>query len=471
MFKLAGGWVENEGRDSRAGSNLGRMTLSYDMAGQGPAVVLLHSSVCDRRMWDAQWQALADAGYQVVRCDFRGHGQTPADAGEYSDAGDVLELLDELGIQRAALVASSFGGRVALEAAARRPDRVTALALLCPGMPGHEPSSELRAFGAREDAFLDVGDVSAAVELNLDTWLGPQADERVREKVRVMQRHAFEIQLAADEAAQARASEASDEGPVSPAPAPATEPVLGTIEAPCLAVGGAHDVADFRRIAARLPQLLPGARHIELDWAGHLPSLERPDETTALLRGFLAEHLGGRADLRGQDVLDLLDLLDGAGVEVWLDGGWGVDALLGEQTRAHNDLDIAVRSEDADRYRRTMRDAGFRLFRDDGPHNFVLVDDFGRQVDVHFVDLSATRTDEHGARVYGPDGIAYPVGAFGATGTVLGRQVPCCTAEFQVGSHAGYELGEDDLRDVLALHRRFGVLLLPEHAAYASRLG
>ncbi|WP_373430224.1 nucleotidyltransferase domain-containing protein [Streptomyces sp. V1I1] len=170
-------------------------------------------------------------------------------------------------------------------------------------------------------------------------------------------------------------------------------------------------------------------------------------------------------------MLDLLDLLDGAGIEVWLDGGWGVDALLGEQIRAHNDLDIAVRSEDADRYRRTMRDAGFRLFRDDGPHNFVLVDDFGRQVDVHFVDLSATRTDEHGARVYGPDGIAYPVGAFGATGTVLGSQVPCCTAEFQVGSHAGYELDEDDLRDVLALHRRFGVLLLPEHAAYASRLG
>ncbi|HZX37421.1 MAG TPA: alpha/beta fold hydrolase, partial [Streptomyces sp.] len=163
------------------------MTLSYDMAGQGPAVVLLHSSVCDRRMWDPQWQALADAGYQVVRCDFRGHGQTPADAGEYSDAEDVLELLDELGIERAALVASSFGGRVALEAAARRPDRVTAMALLCAGMPGHEPSSELRAFCAREDAFLDVGDVSAAVELNLDTWLGPQADERVREKVRVMQ--------------------------------------------------------------------------------------------------------------------------------------------------------------------------------------------------------------------------------------------------------------------------------------------
>ncbi|MET9064505.1 alpha/beta fold hydrolase [Streptosporangium sandarakinum] len=48
------------------------MTLSYDMAGDGPALVLLHSGVCDRRMWDPQWPALLDAGYQVVRCDFRG---------------------------------------------------------------------------------------------------------------------------------------------------------------------------------------------------------------------------------------------------------------------------------------------------------------------------------------------------------------------------------------------------------------
>ncbi|MCX4818885.1 alpha/beta hydrolase [Streptomyces sp. NBC_01142] len=314
------------------------MTLSHDMAGDGPAVVLLHSSVCDRRMWDPQWQALVDAGYRVMRCDFRGHGQTPADAGEYSDAEDVLELLDELGIERAALVASSFGGRVALEAAARRPDRVTALALLCAGMPGHEPSPELRTFGAREDAFFDAGDLSAAVELNLDTWLGPHADERVREQVRVMQRHAFEIQLAADQAAEAAADEAANasevsevseaaataavyeaseaavaaaaeasespaEEPESSAAASAPQPGLGKIEAPCLAVGGAHDVADFRRIAARLPQLLPDARHIELDWAGHLPSLERPEETTALLLGFLAEHLGGRAAPRGQDVL------------------------------------------------------------------------------------------------------------------------------------------------------------------------
>lgn len=48
------------------------VTIAYDVAGHGPAVVLLHSTVCDRRMWDPQVPALADAGYRVVRCDLRG---------------------------------------------------------------------------------------------------------------------------------------------------------------------------------------------------------------------------------------------------------------------------------------------------------------------------------------------------------------------------------------------------------------
>lgn len=86
------------------------MTLSHDVAGHGPVVVLLHSSVCDRRMWDDQWKALTDAGHRVVRCDFRGFGDTPAEAVHpYRDADDVLALLDTLGVGRAALVGASFG--------------------------------------------------------------------------------------------------------------------------------------------------------------------------------------------------------------------------------------------------------------------------------------------------------------------------------------------------------------------------
>ncbi|MFG3052078.1 alpha/beta fold hydrolase [Kitasatospora sp. NPDC048239] len=249
------------------------MTLAYDATGDGPALVLLHSGVCDRRMWDPQWSALADAGYRVVRCDFRGFGETPLPDRRHNDAEDVLDLMDALGIDRAALVGSSFGGRVALEIAARHPDRVSAMALLCAGLPGHEPTDVLRAFGEREDALLEAGDVAGAVELNVDTWLGPDAQEAVRDELRGMQRHAFDVQLAAPEGAGRIAVEID----------------LSAIKAPCLAVSGGRDLVDFRQIAARLPNLLADARHLELPWAGHLPGLERPAAVADLLTGFLRE--------------------------------------------------------------------------------------------------------------------------------------------------------------------------------------
>jgi 3-oxoadipate enol-lactonase len=249
------------------------VTLAHDVAGDGPALVLLHSTVCDRRMWDPQWPALAAAGYRVVRCDFRGFGDTPAADLPYSDADDVRDLMDALGLGQAALIGASYGGKASVEIAARWPERVTALALICAGLPGHEPSLRLRAFGRREDELLDAGDVDAAVELNVATWLGPEASEQARQQVRRMQRHAFDVQLAA----------AGD------FELPPAEVDLAAVRAPCLALSGARDLPDFREIAASLPGRFPAARHVELPWAGHLPSLERPAEVTTLLVSFLAE--------------------------------------------------------------------------------------------------------------------------------------------------------------------------------------
>ena len=249
------------------------MTLSHDVAGDGPAVVLLHAGVCDRRMWDGQWDALIEAGHTVVRCDLPGFGQSPAADRPSDEADDVRDLLDALGIERAALIGSSYGGAVALEFAARLPDRVTSLLLLCSAVPvRHEKSPEFRAVIEREDSLIESGDVAGAVELMVDTWLGPEADEAAREAVREMQRRAYELQLAAAEV-----------------DAVEVEFDLAAIQAPCLAVSGAHDLPDFRQIAAGLPAILPNARHRELPWAGHLPSMERPSAATALMLDFLRD--------------------------------------------------------------------------------------------------------------------------------------------------------------------------------------
>lgn len=244
------------------------MKLAFDVDGAGRPVLLLHSTAADRRMWDAQVPALVGAGYRTIRCDLRGYGDTPAPDRPYNDADDVLGLLDDLGVTSAAVVGSSGGGRVALEVAARQPERVTALALLCSAGPGHEPSPGLRAFWEREEALLAAGDVAGAVELNVDQLLGPGAGAEARELLRTMQRQVFEIGESAAE-------------PIAVAFDPSA------ITAPTLLVTGAHDLPDFREIADRLAAEIPGATRLDLDWAGHLPTLERPDLANPILIGFL----------------------------------------------------------------------------------------------------------------------------------------------------------------------------------------
>jgi pimeloyl-ACP methyl ester carboxylesterase len=105
------------------------MTLAYDVTGSGPDVLLLHSMVGDRRMWDPQVPVLASAGFRVVRCDLPGFGASPVPAGPYNMADDVAGLLDHVGASAVAVVAASGAGNVALELAARWPQRVPALAL------------------------------------------------------------------------------------------------------------------------------------------------------------------------------------------------------------------------------------------------------------------------------------------------------------------------------------------------------
>ncbi|MBG0563596.1 alpha/beta fold hydrolase [Actinoplanes aureus] len=291
------------------------MTLAHDVTGSGPAVLLLHSTVGDRRMWDPQIPALTAAGYRVVRCDLRGYGDSPMPDGPHDDAHDVAGLLDDLRIEHAAVVGASGGGRAALEFAARWPGRVDALLLLCTALRGHEPSAELRKFGEQEDALLEAGDVAGATDLNVDLWLGPEADDATRAKVRMMQRHAFEVQLAAEEGGQSPSEEAgeaagdearrsageaevaggtgkADDGAKDEAEdeaKPNSGPDLSSITAPALIVSGAHDLPDFQEIAVHLAGELPHARHLHLDWAGHLPNLESPDRTNPLLVTFLTE--------------------------------------------------------------------------------------------------------------------------------------------------------------------------------------
>jgi pimeloyl-ACP methyl ester carboxylesterase len=248
------------------------MTIRHQVVGEGPGVLLVHAGVADGRMWARQVEDLR-VDHRVITVDLRGFGETPLEPGaQYSDAGDLLDVLDVLRIDRAAVVGASYGGNVVLQAASRAPERFSRLVLISPPVDGVEPTEDIRAFWAEENRLLEAGDLDGATALNVETWLGPEADDDARTLLSVMQRHAFEVQLAAGDVE-------NEEYPVDPS----------VITAPVKLFSGTHDLRFFTEGATALAKALPDVEHVELPWAGHLPTLERPDEGVTLVRRALAE--------------------------------------------------------------------------------------------------------------------------------------------------------------------------------------
>ena len=159
------------------------------------------------------------------------------------------------------------------------------------------------------------------------------------------------------------------------------------------------------------------------------------------------------AEMTGDDVVQLLQLFDQNGLDVVVDGGWGVDALLGKQTRLHGDVDIALQHKDVPQLRALLGTYGYKdVPRDDTWEcNFVMGDDKGHEVDFHSYTF-----DADGKHVFG---VSYPIDSLTGTGSIQGYPVKCISPEWMVKFHSGYELDENDYRDVLALCKRFGIAL------------
>ena len=169
----------------------------------------------------------------------------------------------------------------------------------------------------------------------------------------------------------------------------------------------------------------------------------------------------------GCDVTEFYRQMEALGVEIWIDGRWGVDALLGKQTRAHVDLDIVLQQKDLASAIAFLESRGFHeLPREDSrPWNFVMGNGKDKEIDVHVIVF-----DEEGNGLYGPpecgDG-TYPADALQGKGTVNGMSVRCISPEFQIRSHRGYEFNDADVKDVTALARKFG-LGIPQEYRSAS---
>ncbi len=155
-------------------------------------------------------------------------------------------------------------------------------------------------------------------------------------------------------------------------------------------------------------------------------------------------------------VVGLYNTLTNLGMKVWLDGGWGVDALLGRQTRPHDDVDIVIEQKNVPKLRELLGKQGYtNVPRDDtSPWNFVLGDHAGHLVDVHAVVF-----DSDGNGLYGPlkNGIMYPVASFTGRGIIDRQEVRCISPEHVVKFHTQYAPDENDIKDVMAICDKFGI--------------
>jgi 3-oxoadipate enol-lactonase len=253
--------------------------LAYDDAGGGECVVLIHGHPFDRTLWEPQLAAMRGE-FRVVAPDLRGFGQSPVTQHLVTMrelAADVEELLETLGIERAAVVGLSMGGLVTMELAASQPERYWAIGLVATTMEPPTPA-ERAARRARADAVERDG-IQTLIDYMHTGVYGPDCPEAVRARVDAMMAAAPPTGAAA--ALRGRAER------------PDYRPLLAGLDIPALVCVGSADPWSDQEVTAEIIAYLKRPEQVVIDGVGHLPNLEARDQFNDVLRGFLHAHVPG----------------------------------------------------------------------------------------------------------------------------------------------------------------------------------
>ena len=258
-------------------ARFGQSEIYYEVAGSGePTIVLIHGGMLDCRMWDEQFEQLAQT-HRVLRYDASAHGNSTLPPDAYWDYADLRELLNTLKIDRAVLVGLSLGGKIAIDLALENPERVEAIVAVSSGLSGYRFESDF--YLEYRDVMIQAwraGEFDAVVEAFQRSWTdGPHrtpedVDPEVREKVRMMARNGIE--------------HAMEGRRIDP---PAIDR-LDELELPMLMVVGELDLPGIHEIADNVVAANPNAEVVVVPDVAHMVNMEKPDEFNRLLLDYLA---------------------------------------------------------------------------------------------------------------------------------------------------------------------------------------
>jgi len=258
-------------------AEVGGAKFYYEIAGEGPPLVLLHAGIADGRMWDEQFQVFAEH-FQVLRYDRRGFGKTAMVAGDYSHHRDLYELLKLLQIKQATFVGCSQGAKAVVDFTLEHPEMTDALVLVAPALGGFVFTGDMPRQADELDLAEEAGDIARVNELELQIWVdGPgrtpdQVDAEVRERVREMNHIALQTP-----------DGLGSEQPLEPAAVGR----LAELHTPTLVIVGDIDTPKTLAVAGYLATHIAGARRLEMTGVAHLPNMERPEEFNRLVLSFL----------------------------------------------------------------------------------------------------------------------------------------------------------------------------------------
>lgn len=249
--------------------------LYFEERGKGLPVVLLHGFPFSHHIWRAQIDALTDS-FRIIAPDLRGHGQSPAPLGTYDMdlmASDVCALLDDLGIERAAWAGHSLGGYVLMAALRRHPRYVRGAALVATHPLPDSPDKRLQRMQSAE-VVLSQGPADLALSM-MAVLFAPKFDRQSPAAQAI-----YEMMTATPALGVAGALRGM-------AGRPDSVETLRQIVVPAVVIAGVEDQIVKLEVAEEMARSMPGAELVTIAGAGHMPMIEQPEATTAVLREFL----------------------------------------------------------------------------------------------------------------------------------------------------------------------------------------